>query len=41
MEIRVLDGERYGTPTILGAGAEGSSSVLAGMKFKCDEIFGD
>lgn len=41
MEIRVLDGDRYGTPVILEAGDEGSSSVLAGLHFKCDAIFGD
>ena len=41
MEIRVLDGDRYGTPAILEEGDEGSSSVLAGLHFKCDAIFSD
>ena len=41
MEIRVLDGDRYGTPAILEEGNEGSSSVLAGLHFMCDAIFGD
>jgi Uma2 family endonuclease len=40
MEMRVLEGERYGLTTILEAGYEGDSSVLTGLHFKCDDIFG-
>ncbi len=41
MEILVLEGERYGTATMLESGDEGSSSVLTGLKFRGNEIFGD